>query len=62
MKLNTTRYKVFLEIALVFLGGLFLALFSYIIGGFPFKSEPISQLFWIELVFLLILLGIPLFR
>lgn len=62
MKLDTVRYKILLELILVFLGGLFLILFSYIMGGFPFKSEPSSQIIWIELVFLLILLGIPLFR
>lgn len=49
-------------ILLVFLGGLAVVFVSFAIAGFPFPSDPIPQIIWIELVFLLILLGIPLFR
>ncbi|HHU61356.1 MAG TPA: hypothetical protein GXZ55_05290 [Natronincola sp.] len=62
MELENKRYKIFFEIALVFLGGLFLVLLSFIVGGFPYKGEPISQLIWIELILLMILLALPLFR
>lgn len=56
------RNMIFLKIALVFFGGLFFVLLSFIVGGFPYKGEPISQLIWIELILLMILLALPLFR
>lgn len=55
-------WKTIGTLLLVFMGGLFLVFASFAIGGFPYPSEPISQVVWVELVFLIILLGIPLFR
>ncbi len=55
------RRKVGAVIA-VFLGGLLVVLASFALTGFPFIMAPIQNLVWIELVFLVALLGIPLFR
>lgn len=49
-------------IAVVFLGGMLAVLASFASTGFPFPIDPIQNLVWIELVFLIALLGIPLFR
>lgn len=46
----------------VFLGGMLIVLASFALTGFPFAIDPIQNLVWIELVFLIALLGIPLFR
>lgn len=55
-------WKTFGTILLVFAGGLAALFASFALGGFPFSSDPIPQIVWVELVFLMILLGIPLFR
>lgn len=55
-------WKTLSTILLVFLGGLIVIFTSFAVGGFPFPSDPIPQLIWVELVFLIILVGIPLFR
>lgn len=49
-------------IFLVCIGGLVIILISFALTGFPFPTAPIAHLFWVELAFLLVLLGIPLFR
>ncbi len=49
-------------VLLVFFGGMAIVFTTFAIGGFPFPVDPIPQIAWIELVFLLVLLGIPLFR
>lgn len=49
-------------IFLVCIGGLGIVLVSFAVTGFPFPSEPLSYLFWVELAVLVVLLGIPLFR
>lgn len=49
-------------VSAVFLGGMLIVLASFVLAGFPFATEPIQNLVWIELVFLIALLGIPLFR
>lgn len=50
------------RILLVFLGGMVTIFASFALGGFPYPAEPVTHLAWVELAFLLILLGIPLFR
>lgn len=55
-------WRTFATIILVFLGGLFTIFASFAIGGFHFPGEPAPTLVWVELFFLVLLLGIPLFR
>lgn len=46
----------------VLFGGMALVFASFALGGFPFPGEPTAHIAWLELAFLLVLLGIPLFR
>lgn len=55
-------WKTMGTIFMVFFGGLFVIFTSFALGGFPFPGDAIPQIVWVELVFLMILLGIPLFR
>ena len=60
--MKTQTWKTVGTILLVCLGGLAIVFTSFALTGFPFPSESIPQLILVELVFLLVLLGIPLFR
>lgn len=61
--MNTRQsWKTVGTVVLVFLGGMAIIFASFALNGFPFPGDPIPQVAWIELVVLLILLGIPLFR
>ena len=60
--MRTQTWKTVGTILLVCFGGLAAVLISFALTGFPFPSEPVTHLIWVELVFLLVLLGIPLFR
>ena len=61
--MNTRQsWKTVGTVVLVFLGGMAIILASFALNGFPFPGDPTPQVAWIELVVLLILLGIPLFR
>lgn len=53
-----TAGKVLLFLVL----GFIIIFANFAIFGFPFPSEPNPNLLWIELVLLVALLGIPLFR
>lgn len=55
-------WKAIVTVLAVFFGGLLAIFASFAIGGFPFPSEPVPALVWVELFFLVILIGIPLFR
>lgn len=44
----------------VFLGGTAIVFISFILTGFPFAADPIPNLIWVEFLFLVILLGLPL--
>lgn len=57
-----TTWKALGTVVLIFFGGLAVIFASFFIGGFPFPGFPIPNLVWIELLLLLILLGVPLFR
>lgn len=58
---KNSAWKTLGTVILVFLGGLAIIFASFAFLGFPFPAEPVSQIIWIELVFLLLLLGLPLF-
>lgn len=60
--MKTQTWKTVGTILLVFFGGLALVFASFALIGFPFPSETIPNLIWVELVLLVVLLGIPLFR
>lgn len=60
--MKTQTWKTVGTILLVFFGGLALVFASFALTGFPFPSETIPNLIWVELVLLVVLLGIPLFR
>ena len=55
-------WKTMGKILLVFFGGMAIIFASFALRGFPYPTEPVAHLAWVELAFLLILLGIPLFR
>lgn len=55
-------WKTFGTVILVIFGGMAAVFASFSFGGFPFLGDPIPQVAWLELAFLLVLLGIPLFR
>lgn len=55
-------WKTVATIFLVFVGGLTIVLTSFAWGGFPFPSMVSPALIWGEILLLLVLLGIPLFR
>lgn len=54
--------KALATVLLVWIGGLGIILVSFATMGFPFPIEPITHLIWVEITFLVVLLGIPLFR
>ena len=60
--MKTQTWKTVGTILLVFFGGLALVFASFALTDFPFPSETIPNLIWVELVLLVVLLGIPLFR
>lgn len=60
--MNTKILKKVGTIFLVFSMGIGLIFVSFVCFDFPFAVDPIPNLVWIELVFLAVLLGIPLFR
>jgi hypothetical protein len=59
---NKQSWKILATGILVFLGGMTSIFANFALGGFPFPSEPIPRVAWLELALLLVLLAIPLFR
>jgi len=47
---------------LVLLGTVAVVLASFALAGFPYRGQEPTQLIWAEVIFLVLLLAIPLFR
>lgn len=61
MTTKQARNKI-ATIIFVFLVGMLIIFASFALGGFPYPGETFPQIIWVELVFLIFLLGIPLLR
>lgn len=59
---NRQSWKTLGVVLLVLLGGMAIVFASFALGGFPYPNDPACEVAWLELAFLVILLGIPLFR